>query len=192
MRTELLANRKVALLKYVKTAISWRRHPAVFAKNARIKPRAVIVNGVEEIHPEGNYVLRYYEGGHSVFQPAGNDPTDAQAARERQARLMAAKAAADDAGVKLEGVSPDRLLLSQADLSEVPLTVSQSKYSSRILGQEPHRNTCLGSSTCSSRRKNALALAWVCGSRRKSWNRPAGAFESKPQPVKSGMERNSP
>jgi hypothetical protein len=51
---------KVNLFKRVQTASGSRCCPVVEAANGRIKPDAVIVDGVEERHPEGAYYLSWY------------------------------------------------------------------------------------------------------------------------------------
>ena len=63
-----MANRRVTLVRNCKTPDGWRRYPAAFGKNGRIKPHVVIVGGREQRFPEGVYQLRTYEGSPNDLQ----------------------------------------------------------------------------------------------------------------------------
>lgn len=97
-----MANRKATLVLLCKTPQGWRRYPAGTAKNGRVKPGAALVGGKEQVFTAFRYQLRVYEGARMVYRDAGDNAAEAQNARERQMRLMAAKEAASAAGVKIE------------------------------------------------------------------------------------------
>ncbi len=48
---------KFSICKCVKTAKGWRYCRPVYSANNKIKPNVVIVDGKEELHPEGAYYL---------------------------------------------------------------------------------------------------------------------------------------
>jgi integrase/recombinase XerD len=83
-------NRTVSLTKRVNTPAGKRYYPAVEAANGRIKQHCVMVNGVEQNHPEGGYYLSFYEGDKRVRIAVGNDAATAQARRlQKEAELKA-------------------------------------------------------------------------------------------------------
>jgi integrase len=108
-----MANRKVTLLWYCRTAKGWRRFPVVMGKNNRIRHACVIDNGVEVSYPDGNYVLRLYEDGRAVHKNAGTNAAQAQVKCQQLTNLLAAKEYAVAAGAK---IVPDekRVSLRQA------------------------------------------------------------------------------
>jgi integrase len=106
-----MANTNVTLLWRCKTDAGWRRYPALFAKNGRPRPGVVVVNGDELAYPVGRFQLRYYEGSHQLYEDAGENPTDAMHAQKRLELNLMARAAAEDAGVKIEENSPKRRVL---------------------------------------------------------------------------------
>ena len=56
----------------------------MYAANRRLKPLHAVVNGNPEHHPEGVYNLRYLDGRRRVWEPVGNDPNAALAAKLRR------------------------------------------------------------------------------------------------------------
>ena len=107
-----MSNRKVRLLKYVRTEKGWRRCNVVLAKNGRLKPHYVIVNGLEQHHPEGHYELKFHQGSKAKYIPVGVDPADAWGAREQKVKTLAAQAAAQAAGMPTTA-NPDRKTLAR-------------------------------------------------------------------------------
>ncbi len=57
--------------------------------------------GKEQSYPEGRYELRMFEGSRLVYKPAGTNPADALAARDREAHLLVARDSAEAAGAKI-------------------------------------------------------------------------------------------
>jgi integrase len=74
-----MANKQVALYKYIKLSSgSWRYCKPVYATNNKLKPHLILTpDGNEERHEEGQYYLGY-RNGTQVWEPAGNDPVEAQ------------------------------------------------------------------------------------------------------------------
>lgn len=83
-------NREVNVTKRVKTLQGLRYCPVVLSANGRIRPDWVLVNGMEERHPEGAYYLEWREGTKRTRLSVGNDPATATARRmQKEAELNA-------------------------------------------------------------------------------------------------------
>jgi integrase len=106
-----MPNTRVVMMRLCKTPKGWRRYPAVFAKNGRLKHNIVLEGGVEKEYPVGRYQLRYYEGRRPVYKDVGENPSEAIQARVRQVNLMLTKETAKAAGVRIEDDSPRRVTL---------------------------------------------------------------------------------
>jgi integrase/recombinase XerD len=78
-------NVKVNLFKRVHTAKGLRYCPVVEADNGRVRAHLVIVDGVEERHPEGRYYISWYEGKTVKRLSVGNDAVEAKNRRDRKA-----------------------------------------------------------------------------------------------------------
>jgi integrase len=96
-----MANRKVTLQLYAKTEQGWRRYPAAYSRNGRVRPQYALVDGVPMHFPEGHYELRYYKGGKTVQKNVGTDAQAAEQARDREANLLEVRHAAGVIGVKV-------------------------------------------------------------------------------------------
>jgi len=96
-----MANRSVSLVRYCKTAEGWRRYPAVFSKNGRVKPKAVLVDGVEMTFPSGTYQLRRYIGKAPQYESVGADAAQAWTALQRAMRVSEITLAAADAKIQI-------------------------------------------------------------------------------------------
>jgi integrase len=79
-----VSNNRVVLLLRIRLKDGSRSYatPAA-AKNSKIIPLAVLVNGKAEHHPEGVYALRYRENGRIIYRQVGTDHDAAQTARLR-------------------------------------------------------------------------------------------------------------
>ncbi|MGA7969357.1 MAG: hypothetical protein WB983_12050, partial [Terriglobales bacterium] len=83
-------NRKVSIWKHVRLADGkWRYCRPVIDAKEKIVSDMVIVNGIEERHPEGNYCICFYNP-RLTWQKCGHKPADAVAAAERQRALFKA------------------------------------------------------------------------------------------------------
>ena len=96
-----VANRKVTLVRNCKTPDGWRRYPAVFGKNGRIKPDVIKVDGREVNYPEGVYQLRSYEGARMVYKTVGANAQDAVAALKSKENALIVHEHASAAGLKI-------------------------------------------------------------------------------------------
>jgi len=72
-----MANKKVTIWKRVRVGEQWRYCRPVVGANNKIKPDYVHVNGHEERHPEGTYMLHFLEGKKQVWAKCGPTPTTA-------------------------------------------------------------------------------------------------------------------
>ena len=83
-------NREVNLTKRVQTPQGVRFCPVVLAKNGRVKPDWVLVNGNQERHEEGAYYIEWRNGAKRVRLSVGKDAADAEAKRQhKEAELNA-------------------------------------------------------------------------------------------------------
>jgi integrase len=108
-----MANRTVTLVRNSKTEKGWRRYPVAYGKNGRVRPGWVMVGEEPEFFEQGRYELRFYEGSKLVYRPAGETPTEAQAARDILERKLEAKISAAKAGILLPAEETDRASLAR-------------------------------------------------------------------------------
>ena len=107
----------VGLVWYCKTKKGWLRFPVVLSGNNRIKKGFVVVDGEERHYPDGRFQIRKYENRKVVYLNVDGDAsTDAVAARDKEASLVAAKSAATAAGAKLLE-EPSRVYLRKQALN---------------------------------------------------------------------------
>jgi integrase/recombinase XerD len=85
--------------------------PVAYGKNSKILPQRALVGGQVELHPEGQYYLRYSLDGKQVFRPVGKDAEVAVVAKLRKEHLL--RAAALGAKVVVDE-GRDRLTLAKA------------------------------------------------------------------------------
>ena len=87
-----MANRKVSLMLRVRTADGKRPFVnPVIGLNGKVKSLWAVVHGKPEHHPEGQYFLRYSEGGKRIWEPVGNDVGAALTAKIRREQILKAK-----------------------------------------------------------------------------------------------------
>lgn len=80
--------------------------PVAYGKNSKILPQRALVDGHAELHPEGQYYLRYSLDGKQIFRPVGKDAEVAAVAKLRKEHLLRAAAlganvVADEGGNRL-------------------------------------------------------------------------------------------
>lgn len=110
-----MANTKAALVWLCRTEKGWRRYPAVFGKNGRPRAGWAKVGGEEREYPQGRFQVRYFQGSKLRYADLGDASSgDAMVARQKQARVLAAHAAAKLAGVRIEEEHEYRLNLRRA------------------------------------------------------------------------------
>jgi integrase/recombinase XerD len=69
-----------------------------YATNGKLKPNVVLVEGVEETHPEGRYYIDFVQDGQRKRRAAGATAAEAAHAAEQQTRQLVAHKAAVAAG----------------------------------------------------------------------------------------------
>jgi len=83
-----------------------------FGRNGRIRPGWVMAGGDPKYYEQGRYELRLFEGSKLVYVPAGENASEALAARERMEDKLTAKASAKAAGMLLPPEDPGRVSLA--------------------------------------------------------------------------------
>jgi integrase/recombinase XerD len=123
-------NPKVGLFKRVNVGGKWLCCPVVQNSNGRVRADRVIVDGREEIHPEGAFYISWREGGRLIRRSVGNNPTEALNRKLRQESILNARANGV-AVVPENGKNGHRLLATAvADyLDDVKLTHKPRSYS---------------------------------------------------------------
>lgn len=109
-----MANRTVKLYRKCKTPTGWRRLPAVFSANGRVKPNVVLDGGVEVAYPEGHYELRSYEGIRTVWIRVHGNASDAGEQLKIASKKKLAVAVADEAGIKVVAEAPRKTIKDEA------------------------------------------------------------------------------
>jgi len=83
---------KVRLLKQIKIDNRWILAPVLFDAKSRVRRDRVRVNGSEELHPEGNYYLEWWDQGKRSREAVGPDAwSAADRARHKQVELAAVR-----------------------------------------------------------------------------------------------------
>lgn len=108
-----MPNRTVTLIFNCKTEKGWRRYPAAYGKNGRVRPGWVMIGEEPEYFEQGRYELRLFEGSKLVYRPAGETAAAAQAARDLLERKLEAKISAAAAGILLPAEETDRATLAR-------------------------------------------------------------------------------
>lgn len=97
-----MARQTVSLHYYCRTPQGWRRYPAAVGRNGKIRPHYAQVGKAQIQYEQGHYELRLTQDGKRVWQNVGEDAGIALAQREITTKRFKAKAAASDAGLKIE------------------------------------------------------------------------------------------
>jgi integrase len=109
---------RVVLLKQIKIDGKWRHARALFDTKGRVRRDRVRVGGQDELHPEGSYLIEWWEGGKRRLEPVGADAQDAaEKARIKQAELSAVRHGIMPASppvAPVVEVAPQRTTLTQA------------------------------------------------------------------------------
>jgi integrase len=115
-----MANQKVTLMRYCRVDEGehavWKRYPVAFGKNGKIRPDYVRIN-TQQVHcPTGHYELRYYEGSKLRYENVGTNAQTALTKKIAKEKALAAKSAADVAGIQLVEQEGRKNLRKEADL----------------------------------------------------------------------------
>ena len=83
---------RVKLLKKIKTNGNWIQAPALFDSKGRVRRDHVLIDGRDEVHPEGSYYLEWWDGGKRYREAVGpNAFAAADKVRVKQAELSAVR-----------------------------------------------------------------------------------------------------
>lgn len=122
-----MANTKVSLLRKCKTNDGWRYYPVAISTNGKVKPNAVLIDGVEHTFPVGHYVLRSYAGSKTVWTRVKGGSTEANDALKQASKRANAVAVAEDAGVQVV-VDPQRKALRKEWSSFVLAAIDRESF----------------------------------------------------------------
>ncbi|HEY3704423.1 MAG TPA: site-specific integrase [Terracidiphilus sp.] len=107
--------RAVTLVLRVKHEDKWRRYPAAYAGNGRVKPGYAVVDRVAVKFDHPAYEVRYIEDRRPHYRAAGRDAVTAEAERKRIEVQSGAVAVAEAAGVKVAEITERKTLRAMAD-----------------------------------------------------------------------------
>ena len=97
MATRAEEKRKVTVLLRVKVDGKWKRLPATFGRNGRIRPEFAQVGEEQIEYPEAAYELCLYEHRQARYVPAGRNASDADAKRRIEEARPSERAVKKDA-----------------------------------------------------------------------------------------------
>jgi len=100
--TQVDRERAVTLLLRVKHRGKWKRLPAAYGRNGRIRPGYAQVGEAQISFDNPAYEIRLYRNRQPKYIPAGRDASDAEVERIRQEKLSSARAKAADAGLRVQ------------------------------------------------------------------------------------------
>jgi integrase len=92
---------KVSLYWVCKTPQGWKRYPAAIGRNGKIRPRHAQVKSSQVFYEDGHYECRFNQEGKFVWKNVGEDAAIAQAEQLHLGRVLAARAAAGEAGTEI-------------------------------------------------------------------------------------------
>jgi integrase len=137
----------------------YRYCPVALSGNGRVKPNVVIVNGQEEVHPEGAYYLEWRDGSKRHRLSVGKHAADASARRlAKEAELNAINHGVAVAPEKKNGHRP----LAEAILdylNEIKLTKKPRSYLAYSLGLRYFEESCRKRFVESVERRDLLEFA---------------------------------
>lgn len=93
-----MPNPKVGLFKRVNVGGKWLCCPVVHNSNGRVRADRVVVDGREEVHPEGAFYISWREDGKLLRRSVGKNATEAVNRKLRLESILSARAN----GVSLE------------------------------------------------------------------------------------------
>lgn len=109
-----MANTKVALLRYCRLDVGWRRLTIAPVRKGRGWGEQIKVPAGKKVLEVGDYQLRWYEGDRSRFKGVGKDLQEAITSRDNQIATLEAERAAAVAGREPAPETPNRVYLQQA------------------------------------------------------------------------------
>jgi integrase len=110
-----MADPKVSLYWTCKTSAGWKRYPAAWGRNGKVRPGYAQVGKAQLHFPAGHYELRYSKDRKTVWENVGENSVDAVTAMDALAATLRARVAAEEAGTTIVE-APGRInLRSRAD-----------------------------------------------------------------------------
>lgn len=101
-------NTKATIVVSIKQGSSYPYCIPATKANGKLKPGWVLIDGIPVEHREGVYHVRWYEGRKLHFEKVSKEADEAEMARVRRKRILAARAS----GVVIQEVKTDRRLLA--------------------------------------------------------------------------------
>ena len=137
----------------------YRYCPVALSGNGRVKPNVVIVNGQEEVHPEGAYYLEWRDGAKRHRLSVGKNAADASARRlAKEAELNAINHGVPVASEKKNGQRPLATAIAEY-LEEIKLTRKPRSYLAYSLGLRYFAESCTKPFVESVERRDLLEFA---------------------------------
>jgi integrase/recombinase XerD len=99
-----------------------------FAKNRKLKPLTASVNGKDEHHPEGVYVLRFRDGGRLSYKHVGSDPYKAEIKLLRRQFELKSKAASGEVSTEPTQSQPEPIQTSVTQTNLRPMCAGVATY----------------------------------------------------------------
>lgn len=100
-----MPNHKVTLVRHCRVdegeRATWKRYRVAIGRNGKIRPDYVLINNQQVHCPMGHYELRFYEGSKVRYENVGTNATTAVTKKLAKEKALAAKTAADAAGIRL-------------------------------------------------------------------------------------------
>jgi len=165
--------REVNVSKRVQTPKGLRYCRVVWTPNARIKPHVVLVNGKEELHPEGGYYIEWRENTKRIRISVGKDPIEAAVQHQRKE----AELAAIRSGLKVSGgTNGGKTLAVAVDeyLSDTQLTKKSKTLAAYTTALRYFLESCHRLHVEDITRTDMLKFALSCGMRRNNPRAPVG------------------
>ena len=122
---------RVNIIKYVKHGDRWRFAPLARRASGSIHWDHVILDGIAEHHPEGNYFIEWREDGARRRKSIGTIPSDILTAAQRQRAVLDAKGAGIELAESEETLASRQLFVSDAMsryLRDTKMNKSESTY----------------------------------------------------------------
>lgn len=92
---------KVTLYWVCKTGEGWKRYPAAWGRNGKIRPRFAQIGNAQQFIEVGHYECRFLEGGKTVWKNVGEDAAVADASQLALAKTLTARVSAKAAGTTI-------------------------------------------------------------------------------------------
>ena len=96
-----MANPRVKLYYVCRTETGWKRYPAAWGRNGKIRPQYAQVKHTQMYFESGHYECRYWEDGHSLWKNVGSDASIAIAQHIHLGKTLSAQVAAEAAGTEI-------------------------------------------------------------------------------------------